>query len=88
MNQINELFIEQLKNEETEQALETLKKAESILEDYTNEGKEVDRNMIIIVLYNQACCYQRLSNLEDCSNYLDGTIYNLQQKVIDFEGQD
>ena len=44
--------------------------------------------MIIIVLYNQACCYQRMSMLDDCSNYLDGTIYNLQQKLLSFEEQD
>ena len=78
LNEINDQCIEHLKNEETEPALENLKRAEQILEDYTNEGKDVDRNMIIIVLYNQACCYQRLSMLDDCSNYLDGTIFNLQ----------
>jgi hypothetical protein len=65
-----------------------LKRAEQILEDFTNEGKDVDRNMIIIILYNQACCYQRMSMLEECSNYLDGTIYNLQQKIANFEEQD
>ena len=52
LNEINDQGIEHLKNEETEQALESLKRAEQILEDYTNEGKDVDRNMIIIVLYN------------------------------------
>jgi len=52
LNEINETCIEQLKNEEAEAALECLKRAEQILEDYTNEGKDVDRNMIIIVLYN------------------------------------
>ena len=65
-----------------------MKRAEQILEDFTNEGKDVDRNMIIIILYNQACCYQRMSMLEECSNYLDGTIYNLQQKIANFEEQD
>ena len=88
LNEIIETCIEYLKNEEADNALDCLKKAEQILEDYTNEGKEVDRNMIIIVLYNQACCYQRLSMLDDCSNYLDGTIYNLRQKIISFEEQD
>jgi hypothetical protein len=88
LNEINDQTIEHLKNEETDQALENLKRAEQILEDYTNEGKDVDRNMIIIVLYNQACCYQRLSMLDDCSNYLDGTIFNLQQKLLNFEEQE
>ena len=85
LNEINETCIESLKNEETENALDCLKRAEQILEDYTNEGKDVDRNMIIIILYNQACCYQRMSMLDECSNYLDGTIYNLQQKLLNFE---
>jgi len=26
--------------------------------------------------------------LDDCSNYLDGTIYNLQQKLLGFEEQE
>ena len=34
--------------------------------------------MIIVVLYNQACCYQRQNMLTDCASYLDGTIYNLE----------
>ena len=78
LNTINDSCIASLKTEDTEQALEQLKKAESILEEYTNDGKEIDRNMIIIILYNQACCYQRLSMLEECSNYLDATIFNLK----------
>ena len=57
LNSINDTCIASLKTEDTELALEQLKKAELILEDYTNEGKEIDRNMIIIILYNQACCY-------------------------------
>jgi len=57
LNDINEACLEQLKQDDSETALEQLKKAEQVLEDYTSDGKEVDRNMIIIVLYNQACCY-------------------------------
>jgi len=52
LNEINDSCVEFLKNEDTDSALDQLKKAERILEDYTNDGKEVDRNMIIIVLYN------------------------------------
>jgi hypothetical protein len=29
-----------------------------------------------------------MTMLDDCSNYLDGTIYNLQQKIVNFEEQD
>jgi len=52
LNEIINTCIEQLKSDDSEAALECLKRAEQILEDFTNEGKDVDRNMIIIVLYN------------------------------------
>jgi hypothetical protein len=44
-------------NDDTDGALELLKRAEGILEDRTNEGREVDRNLIVMTLFNQACCY-------------------------------
>jgi len=59
-----------------------------MLEYITAEGREVDRNLIIVILYNQACCYQRLNMLMDCASYLDGTIYNLEQKVTNFSEDD
>jgi hypothetical protein len=78
LTDINNMAISDLKNDETENALDSLKKGETMLENFTAEGKEVDRNLIIVILYNQACCYQRLGMLADCSSYLDGTIYNLE----------
>jgi hypothetical protein len=72
-----------------ETALENLKRGEQILEQITAEGKDVDRNLIVVILYNLACTYQRLQMLEDCASYLDGTIYNLEAKVTSFdENQD
>ena len=44
-----------LKAEDTAQALEALKPAEVMLEEHTNKGKDVDRSMIIVVLYKLAC---------------------------------
>ncbi len=85
LTEINNEAILDLKNEETENALDSLKRGEQMLEFITSEGREVDRNLIIVILYNQACCYQRLNMLPDCSSYLDGTIYNLEQKVTNFE---
>ena len=85
LTEINNEAILDLKNEETETALDQLKRGEQMLEYITAEGREVDRNLIIVILYNQACCYQRLNMLPDCASYLDGTIYNLEQKVTNFE---
>ena len=78
LTDINAEAIGDLKNEETETALDSLKRGEQMLEFLTSEGREVDRNLIIVILYNQACCYQRLNMLPDCASYLDGTIYNLE----------
>lgn len=52
MSTYNEQCLAHLKAEETEQALDSLKKAEMLLEEHTNEGRDVDRNMLIIILYN------------------------------------
>jgi hypothetical protein len=57
LTDINNMAISDLKNDETENALDSLKKGETMLENFTAEGKEVDRNLIIVILYNQACCY-------------------------------
>ena len=84
LTEINNEAIADLKNDETDTALDSLKRGEQMLEFITSEGREVDRNLIIVILYNQACCYQRLNMLPDCASYLDGTIYNLEQKVTNF----
>ena len=85
---MNQEALNDLRNEDASSALEHLKRGEQLLEQITSEGKEVDRNLIIVILYNQACCYQRLNMLQECANYLDGTIYNLEQKITDFSEDD
>jgi hypothetical protein len=42
-----------------EHALECLKRGEQLLEAVTAEGKDVDRNLIVVILYNLGCTYQR-----------------------------
>lgn len=57
LKELNETAIYALNNDDNENALECLKRAEQLLEVITSEGKDIDRNIIIIVLYNIACCY-------------------------------
>jgi len=52
LTEINNEAILDLKNEETETALDSLKRGEQMLEFITSEGREVDRNLIIVILYN------------------------------------
>ena len=85
MKELNETAIYALNNDDNENALECLKRAEQLLEVITSEGKDIDRNIIIIVLYNIACCYQRLGMLDECVSYLDGTIFNIKSKITEFE---
>ncbi|CDW76372.1 UNKNOWN [Stylonychia lemnae] len=85
LTELNDTAIQALKNEDNENSLECLKRGEQLLEAVTAEGKDVDRNLIIVILYNLACTYQRMSMLEDSASYLDGTIYNLEAKVTNFD---
>ena len=52
--------------------------AEKVLEYVANCGKNIDRNLIVCVLHNEACCYQKLWELEKCSDYLEALIYNVE----------
>lgn len=58
------------------EALVYLNEGEKILEYAASCGKTIDRNIIICVLHNEACCYQKSWELEKCSNYLEALIYN------------
>lgn len=51
--------------------------AEKILEYGANCGKNISRQMITVVLHNQACCYQKIWQLDKCSNYLEALIFNI-----------
>ena len=37
--------------------------------------------MIVCVLHNEACCYQKLWELEKCSNYLEALIFNVSSHL-------
>ncbi|CAI2384584.1 unnamed protein product [Moneuplotes crassus] len=77
LKELNDSAVVSLKDEETESANDKLKRCEQILENLISEGRDVDRNQIIVVLHNLACCHQRSSMLDDCVSYLDGTIFNI-----------
>ena len=57
LTDINNEAIQELKNDDTKAALDCLQKGEQMLELIATEGREIDRNLIIVILYNQACCY-------------------------------
>ena len=53
-----------------------LKESEKILEYGANSGKNINKELIITVLHNQASIYQKLWELNNCSDYLEGIIFN------------
>ena len=64
---MNEKACEFINNEEFSEAVTILKKSEDILEVYfyyifkikiaANSGKQLDRNLIIVILFNFSCLY-------------------------------
>ena len=56
-----------------------LNEAERILEYAASCGKNIDRKLIICVLNNQACFYQKMWLLEKACTYIEATILNMEQ---------
>ncbi|CAD8178315.1 unnamed protein product [Paramecium pentaurelia] len=86
INILNEQATVKIKQQKHKEALKLLQQSEQMLEFAASCGRVIDRNLIIIILYNQACAYQWYSYLyyysqwilDKCSKYLDGVIYNME----------
>ncbi|CAD8180633.1 unnamed protein product [Paramecium octaurelia] len=75
---LNEQATAKIKQQKHKEALKLLQQSEQMLEFAASCGRVIDRNLIIIILYNQACAYQCQWILDKCSKYLDGVIYNME----------
>ncbi|CAK94204.1 unnamed protein product (macronuclear) [Paramecium tetraurelia] len=78
INLLNEQATAKIKQQKHKEALKLLQQSEQMLEFAASCGRVIDRNLIIIILYNQACAYQCQWILDKCSKYLDGVIYNME----------
>lgn len=57
--------------EEAEKGLERLMKAYDIIENSAKQNQHgFDNSYKTIIVYNVACCYQMLGDLEQCSTFL------------------
>jgi hypothetical protein len=63
------------------ESLQILEKMEKLLEHAASCGRNLDRNLVIVILYNVACAYQSMWVLDKCSKYIDGVIYNLNESL-------
>ncbi|CAD8087189.1 unnamed protein product [Paramecium primaurelia] len=83
INQYNEQSVLKIKQQRYQDAIQLLYQSEKMLEYAINCGKQMDKNLIIVILYNQACSYHCQWVLHKCSNYLTGVIYNLNESMND-----
>lgn len=77
LREFNNKSVDLIFEGKVETALELLKKLEVFLEANAIEAKlNLDKKILIIILYNLACCYQKLKDYDNCINYLEAVIYH------------
>jgi len=77
----NDKACSNISNGNVKEALSLLERMERILEYAATLGKVLDRNLVIVCLYNIACAHQSMWVLEKCSKYIDAVIYNLKHSI-------
>ena len=82
MKELNSKCVEFIFEEKADISLEILKKLEMFLESNILETKfNFEKKLIIIILHNLACCYQKLKDYDNCIIYLDGVIYHFDKEL-------
>ena len=77
IKQFNTKSVDLIFEEKIEESLEILKKLEIFFEANAIESKlNLDKKILIIILHNLACCYQKLKDFENCISYLESVIYH------------
>ena len=77
IKQFNTKSVDLIFEEKIEESLEILKKLEIFFEANAIEAKlNLDKKILIIILHNLACCYQKLKDFENCISYLESVIYH------------
>lgn len=82
--ELNKKSIELIEaNEKLDQALIKLKQAEEKLERIIIDfNGNIDKKLLMVILHNISCCYQKLKDNENCTTYLDAVIYHLESLLI------
>lgn len=85
MNKIkafNTKSVDLIFEEKVEESLEILKKLEVFFEANAIEPKlNLDKKILIIILHNLACCYQKLKDFDNCISYLESVIYHFDSSL-------
>lgn len=79
INEINKKCIDLIQNDKSEAALNKLKQAEVKLERIVLElYQNIDKKLLMVILHNIACCYQKMKDYENCISYLEAVIYHFE----------
>ena len=82
IKEFNNKSVDYIFDEKIDIALEILKKIEVFLETNAIEPKlNLDEKIIIIILHNLACCYQKIKDFENCISYLEAVIYHFDSSL-------
>ena len=82
IKEINSKCVDLIFEEKTEKSLDILKKLEIFLENKLIDIKSnFNKKILIIILHNIACCYQKLKDNEKCINYLDAVVYHFDKLI-------
>ncbi len=82
IKELNSKCVEFILEEKADISIEILKTIELFLESNLIETKfNFDKKLIIIILHNLACCYQKLKDFDNCIIYLDAVIYHFDKEL-------
>ena len=82
MKDFNTKSVDLIFEDKIESALEILKKIEVFLEANAIETKtSLDKKILIIILHNLACCYQKTKDFENCISYLEAVIFHFDSAL-------
>jgi len=77
LKELNNKSSELIYEEKVEESYRILKKLEIFLESNAiNPNFNLEKKMLLIILHNLACCFQKLKDYDNCINYLEAVIYH------------
>ena len=82
LKELNNKSSELIYEEKVSESLGILKKLESFLESNAINPKfNLEKKILLIILHNLACCFQKLKDYDNCINYLEAVIYHFDTSL-------
>ena len=82
LKELNNKSSELIYEEKVSESLGILKKLESFLESNAINPKfNLEKKILLIILHNLACCFQKLKDNDNCINYLEAVIYHFDTSL-------